>query len=418
MIKIFSAAIALTFVVTPCFADEPDGLVLPPGFHATVVAEGVGPARHLAVRSNGDIYISTRRGKDEKSNGMIALRLGPDHRAVQIENFSDVNGGTGIRFDHGKLYASSPTAIYRFTFPDSELVPGAPPQLVIEGMPTGGFANRPLAFDGKGNLFVSVGGSGNLCTDQNVPKGIKPIGLKPCPSLTGRSGIWRFRAATTDQHFPGDGEQLATGVRDIDALDFSSGRNALYAVAHDRNGTHQGWPDIVSLADEDAIAEEMHHIVKGTDLGWPYTYYDSTRKIRLVAPEYGGDGKIEAPTGLYSAPLFTFPAHGAPLDMVFYDGKQFPAKYRGGAFVAFHGGSGPHLAAGHPGYNIMFVPIDRKGAIGTPELFADGFAGIAPDARNADNARYRPVGVAVAPDGALYVAESQKGRIWRISYGG
>ena len=199
---------------------------------------------------------------------------------------------------------------------------------------------------------------------------------------------------------------------------FSPGRNALYAVAHDRNGTHQSWPDVVSAADEAAIAEEMHRIVKGTDLGWPYTYYDSTRKIRLVAPEYGGDGKTEAPSGRYSTPLFAFPAHGAPLDMVFYDGKQFPAKYRGGAFVAFHGGLGPHLAAGRPGYNIMFVPIDRKGTVGTPEVFADGFAGAAPDARNVDSAKYRPVGVAVAPDGALYIADSKKGRIWRISYGG
>lgn len=412
----YSAIVALTLAAAPAFADEPDGLILPPGFHATVVAEGVGAARHLAIRSNGDIYISTRRGKDEKSAGVIALRLGPDHRAVQIERFSDVDNGTGIRFDGGMLYASTPTAIYRFTFSENELVPSAPPQLVLGGMPTGGFANRPLALDGKGNLFVSVGGSGNLCNDPNAPKGTKPMGLKPCPSLTGRSGIWRFKATATNQRFPVDGEQLATGVRDIDALDFSRRHNALYTVAHDRNGTHQAWPDLISATDEEAISEEMHRIVKGTDLGWPYTYFDSVRKIRLIAPEYGGDGKAEAPSGLYSKPLLAFPAHGAPLDMAFYQGTQFPAKYRGGAFVVFHGGLGPQLATGRPGYSIKFVPFDRKGAIGTPEVFADGFAGSTPADKNVGLAKYRPVGAAVGPDGALYVVDSKVGRIWRISY--
>lgn len=416
MVRHISTAMALVFFAAPALAAESGGLALPPGFHATVVAEGVGPARHIAVRANGDIYISTRRGNGATSNGVIALRLGPDHRAAQIEHFGDVDNGTGLRFDRGALYASSPTSIYRFTFSGDALVPAAPPQLVVDGMPTGGFANRPLALDGKGNLFVSVGGTGNLCTDPNAPKGRKPVGLNPCPSLATRSGIWRFKSGASNQHFPADGEQIATGVRDIDALDFS--RGALYVVAHDRNGTHGGWPELVSQSDEDAIAEEMHRITKGAHLGWPYTYYDSTRNIRLVAPEYGGNGKTDVPAGLYSKPVFAFPAHGAPLDLVFYNGRQFPAKYGSGAFVVFHGGSGPHRAIGYPGYRVEFLPLDRKGAAGTPEVFADGFAGPAPDSRNGDTATYRPTGAAVGPDGALYVVEGQKGRVWRIAYDG
>ncbi len=413
------AALALTLVFIPAaWGEEPDGLILPAGFHASVVADAIGPARHLAFRANGDLYVSTRHGGDAAPTGVIALRLGPDHRPIEVEHFSTVENGTGIRFDRDTLYASSPTAVYRFQFAGKELVPLAPPQVVVEAMPSGGFANRPLALDGKGHLFVSVGGSGNLCNDTNLPKGAKPAGLKPCPSLTGRSGVWRFDAGATGQHFPDGGEQIATGVRDIDALDFSRNLDGLYAVMHDRNGTHRSWPDLVSEADEDAIAEEMHRIVKGADLGWPYTYYDSARKERLIAPEYGGDGKTVAPAGVYSTPLMAFASHSAPLDMVFYDAAQFPARYRGGAFVVFHGGSGPHLATGHGGYNVMFVPFDRGGMAGTPEVFADGFAGSGPDARNNDSARYRPVGAAVGPDGALYIADSQKGRIWRISYGG
>jgi glucose/arabinose dehydrogenase len=409
--------IAIALAASPALADEPDGLLLPPGFHATVVAEGVGPARHLAIRRNGDIYISTRHAADGAATGIVALRLGPDHRALEMRSFGNVDGGTGIRFEGGTLYASTPTSVYRFRFDGDELVPRTAPELVLDGMPSGGFANRPLVFDKKGGLFVAVGGSGNLCNDPATPKGAKPVGLKPCPSLSGRSGIWRFKADATGQKFPQDGEQLATGVRDIDAMDYAIAQDSVYAVMHDRNGTHQNWPDLVSVADEDAIAEEMHRIVKGVDLGWPYTYFDSVRNVRLLAPEYGGDGKTVAPAKPYAKPVLAFPAHGSPLDLVFYDGRQFPVRYRHGAFVVFHGGSGPHVPNGRPGYDIQFVPFSRNGVPGTPELFAGGFAGTTPDSRNADSASYRPTGAAIGPDGALYVTESRKGRVWRISYG-
>ena len=77
-------------------AAEPDGLTLPPGFHATVVADGLGPIRHMALRGN-DIYVSTRHGQTAPSVGIIALRLGPDHKPVQTEHIAGVDQGTGIR---------------------------------------------------------------------------------------------------------------------------------------------------------------------------------------------------------------------------------------------------------------------------------------------------------------------------------
>ena len=116
-------------------------------------------------------------------------------------------------------------------------------------------------------------------------------------------------------------------------------------------------------------------------------------------------------------PATVLPGHGAPLDMVFYQGTQFPRAWRGGAFVALHGGQGPNTPQGHHGYNITYVPFDRSGHAGTPVDFADNFAGPGPADRSVAKAAYRPVGVAVAPDGALYVADSNKGRIWRIAYG-
>lgn len=398
--------------VLPAAADEPDGLILPPGFHASVVAEELGPLRHLAVRPNGDIYASTG-GDGIKGEGLVAIRLGADGKAAQVVHFSTVNGGTGIGLYHGMLYAASGDAIYRFRFAGNALLPSDDPETVIAGIPRSG--NHPIAFDDAGHLFVSLGAKSDACSTRPAP-GARPVGQKPCPDLTDGAGIWRFAADRTDQAFS-DGEQIATGIRFVTALNWSP-QAGLYAIMHGRDGTHAAFPELVSAADDDAIADEMHHVVKGTDFGWPYSYYDGARKIRLLAPDYGGDGKTAA-DGNYSTPAVSFqPIRAAPVDMLFYQARQFPAPWRGGAFIALHGTLGPQLPGGRNGYTVAFVPFDRSGQPGALQTFANGFAGPSPADRNSGKAKYRPVGLAAAPDGSLYVADSNKGRIWRIRYGG
>jgi glucose/arabinose dehydrogenase len=419
--KAFCAAIALTLVAAPAFAQEVDGLKLPPGFHASVVAQGLGAIRHLAVRDNGDLYVSTARARTGIGGGVVAIKMNADHTAGDTEHFGVVDGGTGIRFYHGALYASSPSRIYRIALPKNGLIPkeGDEPQVIVDGMPAlSGSGNRQIAFDPKGNLYVAVSGSGNFCPDPSVPKGKPPVGLQPCPDMGKRAGVWRFSATKLNQQFPAGGEQIATGLRDLSSLDWSPADNALYLIVHGRDGIHGTWPALVSQADDDAIADEMHKITKGIDVGWPYTYYDGVRKMRLTAPEYGGDGKTAA-TGNYDTPVATFQnTRAAPVDLVFYTGKQFPAEYRGGAFVVRHGVGGAQSPTGKNGYDVVFIPFDKNGKAGDAKPFADGFAGPSPANKNNGKAAYRPVGAAVAPDGSLYVAESQKGRIWRISYGG
>ena len=154
--RVMVAALALGMVSGAARATEPDGLVLPAGFHATVVAEGLGPVRHLTVRDNGDIYVSTRHARNQPSTGIIALRLGADHKAVQTEHFSTVDQATGIRIYKGALYAASPTAIYRFPLDGNALVPSAAPQTVVDGLTV--TSNHVFAFDGKGSLFVTFDG--------------------------------------------------------------------------------------------------------------------------------------------------------------------------------------------------------------------------------------------------------------------
>ena len=287
------------FRPTALISDEPDGLVLPPGFHATVVAEALGAIRHIAVAGNGNIYISTARDQqgNGKGAGIIALHVDASHKAAQVEHFGSVDGGTGIRFYNGALYASSPSTIYRFAISGSELVPTKAPEAIVDGMPTAhpGFnrANRPIAFDGKGNLFVALDGSGNLCTQSQTPPGAPanatPVALNPCPDLGQRAGIWRFNATKAGQRFPVDGEQLATGIRDMTSLDWSSADGNLYGIMHGRDNSNRFWPGIFTPADEEHVSDEMHRVTKGTNFGWPYTYYDGARNLRLVAPEYGGE---------------------------------------------------------------------------------------------------------------------------------
>jgi glucose/arabinose dehydrogenase len=402
-------------------AGEPDGLVLPAGFHASVVAEGLGPIRHLAVRANGNIYVSTPQNQDPARSGIIALHLDADHHADQIQHFGSIDGGTGIRFHNDRLYASTPSAVYRFVFRGAELIPAGEPEAIVEGMPDAhpGFnrVNRPIAFDAKGDLFVALDASANLCTVQTQPPPgqplptTPPVGLKPCPDLGIRAGVWRFNGSKPGQKFPVDGEQWATGIRDIDSLDWSTADSHLYGIMHGRDNTHRFWPDLVSADDDDRIADEMHRITKRTDFGWPYTYFDGARNVRLISPEYGGDGKQSPPAGQYSSPVLTFHSRrSAPVDLLFYSGHAFPRAYRGGAFIVLHGTQNKN------GYNVVFVPFDRNGKAGSPTVFADGFAGFDRTATTRPPAVYRPIGIAEGPDGALYVADSQKGRVWRIAY--
>ena len=142
--------------------------------------------------------------------------------------------------------------------------------------------------------------------------------------------MWRFNANKMGQKFPTDGEQLATGIRDMSALDWSRLDGNLYGIVHGRDHLHQTRPEIVSTEDDDQVADEMHRIAKGTDFGWPYTYYDGVRNMRLVSPEYGGDGNASAAPGVYSTPVPTFQSRrAAPVDLVFYSANKFPEAYRG-----------------------------------------------------------------------------------------
>jgi mono/diheme cytochrome c family protein len=153
-----------------------------------------------------------------------------------------------------------------------------------------------------------------------------------------------------------------------------------------------------------------------SDFGWPYAYYDQLQGKNMLQPGYGGDGKIVGRASKFDTPVMAFPGHWAPMDLLFYQGNQFPERYKKGAFVAFHGSTdrSPYPQAG---YIVCFVPFENGVPTGKWEVFADGFTGV-DTVVNTSDARYRPMGLATGPDGSLYISESNKGRIWRVMYKG
>jgi hypothetical protein len=139
------------------------------------------------------------------------------------------------------------------------------------------------------------------------------------------------------------------------------------------------------------------------------------RSTAKQTPEYGGDGgKTAGVCADRRGPVATFPGHWAPNDLAIYHGTQFPAGYRSGAFIAFHG-SWNRAPLPQQGYNVVFQPLADGKASGPFVVFADGFAGAD---RDPGKAAFRPTGLAEGPDGALYVTDDVHGRIWRITYNG
>jgi glucose/arabinose dehydrogenase len=135
---------------------------------------------------------------------------------------------------------------------------------------------------------------------------------------------------------------------------------------------------------------------------------------KVLAPEYGGDGKKTTRCEGVEPPVVAFPAHAAPNALLFYTGNMFPEKYKNGAFVAFHG-SWNRSPEKQEGFYVAFVPFKDGKPSGPWEIFADGFAGVE-TVMSPKQAKHRPCGLAQGPDGALYVSDDVKGTIYKIVY--
>lgn len=396
------------------FSEDNGGIVLPEGFRAVVVSDSTGSARHITIDDDGDIYVALRRSRN--GGGIAALRdTSGDGVADTTEFFGD-HTGTGIHSRNGYLYFSSDVAVYRYDMEPGDLTPQGEPELIVEGFPEQrSHAAKSFTFDENGHMYVNVGAPSNACQEESRTP--ESPGIEPCPQLEWQGGIWQFDDSRQGQSQQEDGHRYATGIRNAVALDWNSGSGHLFVVQHGRDQLNSLWPDYYTVEDNaENPAEEFFRIEDGDNLGWPYTYYDTQKDQKMLGPEYGGDGEMQAEEGKYEDPIMAFPAHWAPNDLLFYEHTAFPDRYRSGAFIAFHG-SWNRAPEPQDGYNVVFVPFEGAEPAGEYEIFADGFAGT-DTLRSPGNADYRPMGLAMGDDGSLYISDSMKGKIWKIVYTG
>ncbi|MDZ4708351.1 MAG: c-type cytochrome [Saprospiraceae bacterium] len=395
-------------------------LYVPDGFEVTVVVDSLkGGARHIAVNDNGDIYVKLL---SPGHGGNLALRdTTGDGKADIIAPFGNYKEtgryGTAMRIYQGYLYFSTELAIYRMKLSPGKLIPEGPlDTVVIDDHAHGGHEHnaKPVTFDDSGHIYIPFGAPSNACQEFNRTP--FSIGKDPCPLFEDHAGVWRFDAHKSKQTQK-DGYKYATGLRSLVAIEWNHLDNKLYSIMHGRDDLLRLWPNKFSPWQSAVLpAEEFLRIEEGSHAGWPYCYYDQIQGKKVLAPEYGGDGKIIGRCDTFLNPIIGFPGHWAPNDLLFYSSAQFPEHYKQGAFIAFHGSTN---RAPYPqsGYFIGFVP-HANGSFKAPvEVFADGFAKI-DTIINVSDAVYRPMGIAMGPDGSMYFAETEKGRIWRVKYTG
>jgi glucose/arabinose dehydrogenase len=290
-------------------------------------------------------------------------------------------------------------------------VPSGAGETVVSGLVMkGDHPMHPFVIDKAGLLLVNSGSASNTCESPNRQPGAK--GEDPCTEQLTRGGIWAYRADKLAQVFS-PAERWATGIRNTGGMAFdSAGR--VYATQHGRDQLFQNWaPMYNEETSAEQPAEEFLKVNAGDDFGWPYCYFDTNLKRLVLAPEYGGNAKDAGRCAQKKAPLVYFPGHWAPNGLLFYTGKAFPARYRDGAFIAFHG-SWNRAPREQGGYKVVFVPASKGAFSGAYEIFADKFA----LTLDPSKAEHRPTGLAVANDGALLVSDDKGGRIYRITYSG
>jgi glucose/arabinose dehydrogenase len=371
---------------------ENGGLTLPAGYCAAVVGKDLGSVRQLTVAPNGDLYAAVSGNHAPGGGGVLAFRDRDRDGSLEERAAFGPEGGNDVRVRDGAIYLAMPNRILRFRLAAGQLAPDGEGEVVVRDLPTGGdHPNKSLAFGGGDTMFVSVGSATNSCQAKN--RAARSPGEDPCRELERRAGVWTFSATRLGQRMA-DGARFATGLRNALALAVDPRTGQLWAAVHGRDqlGDNWGFPDSVNANEP---AEELAPLRAGDDFGWPYCYYSNQIGKKVLAPEYGGDGRTVGRCTSAKDPAFAFPGHWAPLALAFADS---------GVYVAFHG-SWNRAPLPQAGYRVVFMPFAGGRPAGPYTTFAIGTAG---------PTWLRASGVAVAPDGSVYVSSDRVGMIWRI----
>jgi glucose/arabinose dehydrogenase/mono/diheme cytochrome c family protein len=403
--------ITVFFLSTSMSKDEANNteLILPQGFTAVKLIEGIGKVRHIAVTQNDKIY--ARLAKPINGKGTLLLEQQNGKATVKL-GFGNY-GGTGVHLYKGYLYTASNSEIFRYKLDKNEqIIDTTARETIVTGLlDNGTHETKSIMMDNAENMYIPIGCPSNSC--QQEDRKIGSMGIPDCPLLKISGGVWQFKPDVLNQTIE-DGVRYAIGLRNVVAIDWNTQTNLLYVMQHGRDQLDNLFPELYTAKQNAEIpAECMYALKNGDNAGWPYIYFDYLQNKKIQMPEYGGDGKKEG-SSEYIDPVAAYPAHLAPNDILFYTGNQFPDKYKNGAFIAFHG-SWNRRPEPQAGYFVIFQPFKNGKPFGHWEVFADGFSG-SPEKTASGRADHRPCGLAQGTDGSLYVSDDKKGAIYKISY--
>jgi hypothetical protein len=368
-------------------------LKVPPGFAVALYASGLSGPRLLRIAPNGDVFVA------ETGAGRIKV-LRPKAGAEKPETVETFASGLshpfGISFypvgDHPEwVYVANSGSVVRIPYRNGDLKARGQPEVIVPKLPTGGHSTRDLVFSKDGlRMFVSVGSA------SNVGEGMGRLDRKRLEAwrnghpLGAAWGDEQNRAAVLVFDPQGKNQKLfATGIRNCVGLAVEPEVGDLWCSTNERDG----------LGD-DLVPDIITRVREGAFYGWPWYYIGGREDPRHKGQRPDLKDKVTVPDVLIEA-------HSASMQMAFYEGRQFPAEYRGDAFAAEHGSWNRSVRTG---YKIIRAVVKDGVPTGEYEDFVVGFV--------VDSASVwgRPVGVAQAKDGSLLFSEDGNGTIWRVSH--
>lgn len=339
-------------------------VLLPAGFHATVVASGLSGPRFMVFDTAGNLLVADQkdgavyRYTADAASVIAPAGTPPEPLIAGLDGpsslaFTEIDGAT-------YLYVGEESQISRYAYGANGAVGDA--EIVVPGLPVGGHSTRTVTFGPDGLLYVAIGSSCNIC-EEDDPR----------------------RATVTRYNPDGSGEEIvATGLRNAVGLAFQPGTDRLWAAVNERdNQGNEIPPDLVTI------------VTPGANYGWP-----GCQPPDATPQEAGNDCTAVTP------PTIGIQAHSAPLGIAFATGTQFPTDYQGGLFVVQHG-SWNRQPPAEP--KLLYVTFENGDPVAVSD-FATGW-------QSENGSRWgRPTGVIVAPDGSLIVSDDQAGVLYRISY--